>query len=112
MSCKDFVLYGACERRHRCSHAHDFLYCYPPCGNNTCKRLHVPGVELNQLRYNVRPFTEILQLEVDRMAFTYKNLYGDKAKYICTRHITGLRKCVQECVTCQKIEKYGKDQCE
>lgn len=104
MSCRDFILFGSCERKF-CVYAHDFLFCQAQCHKNTCKRFHLTKEEIQPQRSNCRPFNEKVQYEVGRIAYIYKKMFGEQSKLVCTRIVTGLNKCAQECNVCDEMQK-------
>lgn len=52
---------------------------------------------------NSRPFTEETIKDIDRLAWVYKQTYQNRANLVCTRLLTGLDRCFQECHTCEVI---------
>lgn len=103
MACKDYVLFRNCSRRN-CSRPHDYMFCV--CRNNEeCTFFHVQRNDLDDLKNYRRPFRYHLIKEIDRVASIYKNLYGENKTKICTRLLTGLKKCREECITCTKLEQ-------
>lgn len=60
---------------------------------------------MEQIKINMRPFEQDVIKEIDRVAFQYRALFGEKAKSVCTRLLTGLHRCHWECTTCVMMSK-------
>ncbi|KAG5869105.1 hypothetical protein JTB14_032913 [Gonioctena quinquepunctata] len=108
----DWVLFRNCGRKP-CGKVHDFLYCqYRDCGSHNCKRLHLTPEQTENVRMNRRPFSEEVVREVDRIAWVYKRMFGNEQNKICTRLLTGMQRCIQECRTCVLLERPLNLQCQ
>lgn len=80
------------------------MYCnYCPNLEN-CKYFHAGSDQLKNLIDDQRPFRKRLTAEVDRVAKLYKDMYGPNKEKICTRLLTGLKKCRNVSDSCAKLE--------
>lgn len=79
---------GICEAV-QCQYKHEFMRCHSMCGYFNCKFFTLTPEELQSVRENVRPFTEKVAKEVDRMAYIIVTSTPTRPDHICCRFLTG-----------------------
>ncbi|CAH1114751.1 unnamed protein product [Psylliodes chrysocephalus] len=79
---------GICEAV-QCKYKHEFMRCHSMCGYFNCKFFTLTPEELESVRENVRPFTEKVAKEVDRMAYIIVTSTPTRPDHICCRFLTG-----------------------
>lgn len=92
MACRQYVLESSCKRTN-CKYIHDYLYCNktsPNCRGNSCTQFHLNEIEMQELKNFVRPFTENVTVETDRVAYAIKShVPRDCIAMVCVRYLIG-----------------------